>query len=118
MINLKGKTVFITGASSGFGKATAYKFAEHGCNLILCARRFNTLKKIEQDIKKKYKIKILSFELDVRKQKDVKNKIAKFPAEWKKIDILINNAGLSRGLNKIQDGVLLDWEEMIDTNVK
>ena len=118
MKNLKGKTVFITGASSGFGKATAYKFAEHGCNLILCARRFDKLKKIEQDIKKKFKIKILAFELDVRKQKDVKNKIAKFSTEWKKIDILINNAGLSRGLNKIQDGVLLDWEEMIDTNVK
>jgi NADP-dependent 3-hydroxy acid dehydrogenase YdfG len=92
MKNLKGKTVFITGASSGFGKATAYKFAEHGCNLILCARRFDKLKKIEQDIKKKFKIKILAFELDVRKQKDVKNKIAKFSTEWKKIDILINHA--------------------------
>ena len=118
MKNLKGNIVFITGASSGIGLSAAYKFAALGCNLILCARRFDRIKKLEKELLKKYKIKIFTFELDVRKQKDVKSKIGNFTVEWKKIDILINNAGLSRGLNKIQDGVLDDWEEMLDTNVK
>jgi len=118
MKNLKNKTAFITGVSSGFGKATAYKLAENGMNLIISARRFELIKKVAADIKKKYKVKVLPLKLDVRNYKEVKNTIKKLPAEWRKIEILINNAGLSRGLTKIQDGVLLDWEEMIDTNVK
>jgi NADP-dependent 3-hydroxy acid dehydrogenase YdfG len=118
MKNLKNKIAFVTGVSSGFGKATAYKLAENGMNLIISARRFELVKKVAADIKKKYKVKVLPLKLDVRNYKDVKNTIKKLPAEWRKIEILINNAGLSRGLTKIQDGVLLDWEEMIDTNVK
>jgi 3-hydroxy acid dehydrogenase / malonic semialdehyde reductase len=118
MKNLKGKTIFITGASSGIGKASAYKFAKLGANLIISARRIDRIKLIAEDLKKKYKIKIIAFKLDVRNQKEVQSKISKLPKEFKKIDILINNAGLSRGLNKIQDGVLKDWEEMLDTNVK
>jgi NADP-dependent 3-hydroxy acid dehydrogenase YdfG len=118
MKNLKNKTAFITGVSSGFGKATAYKLAENGMNLIISARRFELIKKVAADIKKKYKVKVLPLKLDVRNYREVKNAIKKLPAEWRRIEILINNAGLSRGLTKIQDGVLLDWEEMIDTNVK
>lgn len=118
MKSLKNKTVFITGASSGFGEATAYKLAGIGMNLIIAARRFDKIKKIANDIKKKYKVKVLALQLDVRKYSEVKKTIKDLPKEWRKIEVLINNAGLSRGLNKIQDGVLLDWEEMIDTNVK
>jgi len=118
MKNLNGKIALVTGASSGFGEATAFKLAENGMNLIICARRFDRIKKIANDIKKKYKVKVLPLELDVREQKDVKKVIKDLPKDWKKIEVLINNAGLSRGLNKIQDGVLLDWEEMIDTNIK
>lgn len=118
MKSLKNKIAFISGASSGFGEATAYKLAGIGMNLIICARRYEKIKKIADDIKKKFKVKVLSLKLDVRKQKDVVNAIKNLPDDWKKIEVLINNAGLSRGLNKIQDGVLLDWEEMIDTNVK
>lgn len=118
MKSLKNKIAFVTGASSGFGEATAYRLAGIGMNLIICARRFDKIKKIASDIKKKYKVKVLPLQLDVRKQKDVKKIIGNLSKDWKKIDVLINNAGLSRGLNKIQDGVLLDWEEMIDTNVK
>ncbi len=118
MKDLKNKIAFITGASSGFGEATAYRLAGIGMNLIICARRIDKLNKIASDIKKKYKVKVLSLQLDVRKHKDVKKAIGTLPKEWKKIEVLINNAGLSRGLNKIQDGVLLDWEEMIDTNIK
>jgi 3-hydroxy acid dehydrogenase / malonic semialdehyde reductase len=118
MKKLKNKIAFVTGVSSGFGKATAYRLAENGMNLIISARRFELVRKAANEIKKKYKVKVLPLKLDVRKYRDVKNAIRKLPEEWRKIEILINNAGLSRGLNKIQDGVLPDWEEMIDTNVK
>ena len=118
MKNLEGKTAFITGASSGFGKATAYRFAKLGMNLIIAARRIDRIDAIAKDLKKKFDVDVYSFKLDVRSYKQVKEKISKLPAKWKKIEVLVNNAGLSRGLNKIQDGVLLDWEEMLDTNVK
>lgn len=118
MKRLKNKIAFVTGASSGFGEATAYRLAGIGMNLIIAARRIEKIKKIANEIKKKYKVKVLPIQLDVRKQKDVKKVIGSLPEDWKKIEVLINNAGLSRGLNKIQDGVLLDWEEMLDTNVK
>jgi 3-hydroxy acid dehydrogenase/malonic semialdehyde reductase len=118
MKKLKGKIAFVTGASSGFGEATALRLAKIGMNLIICARRIDRVKKLANEIKKKYKVKVLAFQLDVRKQKDVVKAVKGLPKDWRNIEVLINNAGLSRGLNKIQDGVLLDWEEMIDTNVK
>ena len=118
MKKLKGKIAFVTGASSGFGEATAYRLAKIGMNLIICARRIDRIKKLADEIKKKYKVKVLALQLDVRKQKDVVKAVKSLPKDWRAIEVLINNAGLSRGLNKIQDGVLLDWEEMIDTNVK
>lgn len=118
MKSLKNKIAFITGASSGFGEATAHRLAGIGMNLVICARRYEKIKKIADDIEKKFNVKVLPLKLDVRKQNDVVNAVNNLPDEWKKIEVLINNAGLSRGLNKIQDGVLIDWEEMIDTNVK
>ncbi len=118
MKDISGKTAFITGASSGFGKSIAYKLASRGCNLIICARRLEKIKEIEADIKEKYRVKVFGIQLDVRSYESVKKAVAEFPPEWRKIDILINNAGLSRGLNKVQDGELMDWEEMIDTNIK
>lgn len=118
MKDISNKIAFITGASSGFGKATAYKLAGRGCNLILAARRYERLKKISADIKKKFGVDVLIFKLDVRSYKQVKEKISKLPTKWKKIEILINNAGLSRGLSKIHEGLISDWEEMLDTNVK
>ena len=118
MKNLKNKIIFITGASSGIGKASAYAFAKHGARLILAARRISRIKKIADELSKKYSIKVLPLQMDVQSYDEVKITIKKIPSEWKRIDILINNAGLSRGLNKIQDGILKDWEEMIDTNVK
>jgi len=118
MTNLKNKIVFITGASSGIGRSTAYAFAKHGAKLILAARRIGRIKKIAQEIMNKYSANVLPLKIDVQSYNEVKSTIKKIPPEWKKIDILVNNAGLSRGLNKIQNGVLKDWEEMIDTNVK
>lgn len=118
MKNLKNKIVFITGASSGFGKACAEQFAALGAKLLICARRAERIEKIAFELHRKFKIKVFAFQLDVRNREDVDDIIGGLPNEWRKIEVLINNAGLSRGLNKIQDGVLLDWEEMIDTNVK
>jgi NADP-dependent 3-hydroxy acid dehydrogenase YdfG len=118
MTNLKGKIVFITGASAGFGKAIAELFAEHKANLILAARRIDRLKKLSAELTKKYKVKVKILKLDVRNNDEVKKVISNLSKEWKKIDILINNAGLARGFNKVYEGKEDDWNEMIDTNIK
>ncbi|MCP4705826.1 MAG: SDR family oxidoreductase [candidate division Zixibacteria bacterium] len=112
------KLVFITGASSGIGQATAEIFAQNGDSLLLAARRLGRLEKLAAKLHKLYKNDIHCIRLDVRHQGEVEGKINALPAKWKKIDILINNAGLSRGLSKLHQGDLTDWEEMINTNVK
>lgn len=118
MASIKNKIVFISGATSGIGKACAYAFAGEGANLIISARREELVKEIAADIEQKFGVKVFAFQLDVRKKKDVLEKIAGLPEEWKKIDILINNAGLARGLNKLHEDDPDGWDEMIDTNVK
>ncbi|HJY64160.1 MAG TPA: SDR family oxidoreductase [Ignavibacteria bacterium] len=115
---MKNKTIFITGATSGIGLSCAGLFAEKGANLILAGRRKERLKEIETDLKKKFKTKSLIFQLDVRKYSSVKKAVDGLPEKWKNIDVLVNNAGLSRGLDKLHEGRLDDWEEMIDTNIK
>jgi len=118
MISMKNKIVFITGASSGIGLSGAEIFAREGARLILAARREKKLINLAKKMKSKYKTECLVIRLDVRHPNEVEQKIKNIPANWKKIDILINNAGLSRGLDKLHEGNLPDWEEMIDTNVK
>ena len=118
MESIKDKIVLITGASSGFGEACARLFAEQGTKLIIAARRDDRLKILAEELKTKYKTDMLVLKLDVRNNKEVDEAISKLPDEWKKIDVLINNAGLSRGLDKLHEGKIQDWEEMIDTNVK
>lgn len=118
MEKLTNKIVFITGATSGIGKACAFSFAEQGANLILCARRFELLKEIEKEIIEKFNVKVYSFKLDVRNHNDVIKAISEFPTEWKEIDILINNAGLGRNFSPLYLDNMDGWEEMIDTNVK
>ncbi len=118
MESIKNKIVLITGASSGFGEACARLFAENGAKLILAARRDEKLKSIAAELTGKYGVEIHTLKLDVRNSSDVKNAIEGLYENWKNIDILINNAGLSRGLDKLYEGKLEDWEEMIDTNVK
>ncbi len=114
MNELKNKTVLITGASSGIGEACARRFAQAGCRLILAARREERLKKLASELKVETHLLLL----DVRDRYAVEAAINELPKEWQKIDILLNNAGLSRGLDKIQDGNPDGWDEMIDTNVK
>ncbi|HHI02785.1 MAG TPA: SDR family oxidoreductase [candidate division Zixibacteria bacterium] len=112
------KIIFLTGASSGIGLACAEIFAQNGSRLLLAARRLDRLNKLAAKLEKQYKSDVCCIRLDVRHRGEVEDKINSLPAEWKKIDILINNAGLSRGLDKLHEGDLTDWEEMIDTNVK
>jgi NADP-dependent 3-hydroxy acid dehydrogenase YdfG len=114
---LKGKIVLITGASSGIGMYCAKAFAKKGAGLILAARRAERLKKLAAELKRSGSpVKVIT--LDVRKSSHVKKAIHSLPEKWKKIDILLNNAGLSRGLDLIHEGNEPDWEEMIDTNIK
>lgn len=117
--NLRDKIVFITGASSGIGRATARAFAAEGAKLLLCARRIERLNELEADLKKSIpSIQVHSVHLDVRNRAAVDRTLDALPEDWKQIDILVNNAGLSRGLDKLQEGLIEDWEEMLDTNVK
>lgn len=118
MLNLKGKIVFITGASSGIGEACAREFANLKANLILAARRKDRLKKLSDELENTNQIKVKCLEVDVRNFEDVQNKFNSLESSWKQIDILVNNAGLAKGLEKIYEGKLSDWDEMIDTNVK
>ena len=112
------KTIMITGATSGFGKAIAVRFAENGFNIIITGRRKELLNKLEKELQTVGNIKTLSLNFDVRKKDEVESVIGNLPEEWKKIDILVNNAGLAVGLSHIQDGDTDDWDRMIDTNVK
>ncbi|MGD8305454.1 MAG: SDR family NAD(P)-dependent oxidoreductase [Ignavibacteria bacterium] len=118
MSQLSNKTVFITGASAGIGKACAVAFAKSGATLLLAARRINKLNELANSLSKEYKVEIKSVEMDVRINDEVTEALSSLDNEWKKIDILINNAGLARGFDKIYEGKLTDWEEMIDTNIK
>jgi 3-hydroxy acid dehydrogenase / malonic semialdehyde reductase len=118
MESVKDKIVCITGASSGIGAACAQAFAREGSALILSARRAERLENLARTLREQYRISVHTVRLDVTRHKDVEKVFASLPAEWQAIDILVNNAGLSRGLDKLQDGKLQDWEEMIDTNVK
>jgi 3-hydroxy acid dehydrogenase/malonic semialdehyde reductase len=118
MTSLKGKTVFITGASSGIGRATAIAFAREGARLLLCARRLGPLEALRQTLTASGAPAVHVFELDVQKRSEVETAIANLPADWRDIDVLVNNAGLSRGLTKLYEDDPENWEEMIDTNVK
>ena len=115
---LAGKIIFISGASSGIGKACAEGFASAGAHLILCARNIEKVRELANELKDKYQIEVLTCKLDVQDKKAVNEVIDALPENWRKIDILVNNAGLARGLEKLQEGNTDDWDAMIDTNVK
>lgn len=109
--------IFITGATAGFGKAIAQKFSEAKWDIIINGRRKERLAQLEEELKANGS-KVMSLPFDVRNEQEVNNAIQQLPQEWKKIDVLINNAGLAAGSNLIQDGNSADWNTMIDTNVK
>jgi 3-hydroxy acid dehydrogenase/malonic semialdehyde reductase len=109
---------FITGATAGFGKAIAEIFAKNKYDVIITGRRKERLETFSQELKKKYQVNVLTLCFDVRQVKEVEQAIASLPDSWKKIDLLVNNAGLAVGYNPIQEGNTDDWDRMIDTNIK
>jgi NADP-dependent 3-hydroxy acid dehydrogenase YdfG len=112
------KTILITGATAGFGRAIARKFAENGHNLIITGRRKILLDELAKDLILTHQVDVLPLCFDVRKLSEVENAITSLKDKWRSIDVLVNNAGLAVGLNPIHEGVIDDWERMIDTNVK
>lgn len=114
----EGRTVFITGASAGIGAACARRFAASGARLLLAARRTARLQAVRDQLLSAGAPDVHILALDVRDRQQVADAIAALPAPWQAIDVLINNAGLSRGLEKLHEGNIDDWEEMVDTNVK
>ena len=113
---METKTVLITGATSGIGKATAYRLAQSKMQLIICGRRTEELDKIREDLSKLTSATSLCF--DVSDNQQVTTAIESLPEDFQNIDILINNAGNAHGLDKIQDGNTDDWDKMIDSNIK
>ena len=118
MPSIEKQTVLITGASSGIGMACAKVFAASGVKLILAARREKRLQTLATALKDEFGTETHVLSLDVCDRRQVKTQLTSLPEPWSNIDILVNNAGLSRGLNKLYEGSIQDWEEMIDTNVK
>jgi NADP-dependent 3-hydroxy acid dehydrogenase YdfG len=112
------KIALITGATAGIGKATVHKLAQNNFNLIITGRRNNLLEELKKELGIKYKCDVLSLNFDVRNKEEVDKMLDNLPEAWKKIDVLVNNAGLAAGMNPIQTGDIEDWEQMIDTNIK
>ncbi|MBC7904362.1 MAG: SDR family NAD(P)-dependent oxidoreductase [Gemmatimonadaceae bacterium] len=112
------RIVLITGATSGFGKATAIKFASEGFNCIITGRREERLKQLSEELSSRYSVDILPLSFDIRDRKAVQTAIESIPAQWQSINILINNAGLAAGRDYFEEASLDDWDNMIDTNVK
>jgi len=112
------KTAFITGASSGIGRATAEVFAQNGYRLILTARRAELLQETCRVLNEQYGTQCFPLVFDVRDAAAVQQAIDQLPTEWQDIDLLVNNAGKAKGLDPIQEGRMEHWEEMIDTNIK
>lgn len=112
------KIVFITGATAGFGKACADKFAANGYDLVLNGRRTERLQELAEKLEKKFNVAVLQLAFDVRDEKAVFDSISNLPLEWKNIDVLVNNAGLALGRDYFEEASLEDWNTMIDTNVK
>ena len=118
MNNLYGKTVFITGATKGIGRSCALAYAEKGANLILTARSSDLLDSLKEEVIRKYGVRVYTLVIDVRNSKDIETKVNLLPESFKKIDILINNAGLALGLDKVYLASPSDIDTVIDTNIK
>ncbi len=112
------KIALITGATSGIGEACAHQFAQQGYHLILIGRRDHLLEKIAHHLADKYAIEVKKIQADVRDKENINYVLETLPSHWKNIDVLINNAGLSRGLEPFDKGDTDDWDTMIDTNIK
>ncbi len=111
------RIVFITGATSGIGKATAEKFAENGDSLIINGRRKDRLDELKQALENRYKIDILCAAFDVRNREEVFENVNAFAGKWANVDILVNSAGLALGRDYFDEANIDDWDTMLATNV-
>ncbi|MBN2408268.1 MAG: SDR family oxidoreductase [Candidatus Aminicenantes bacterium] len=118
MDSLENKVVLITGASSGIGRSCARASAREGARLMLAGRRLQRLEDLAAELNLKLGEDVFFLDFDVRDQTAVERAVNGLPEKWKGVDVLVNNAGLARGLDKLHEGKLEDWEEMIDTNIK
>ncbi len=118
MTSLKGKTVVITGATAGIGRETAVLFAKQGANLVLTGRRRSRLEALKEMLERDDRIEVSIHAFDISDRVSCEDFIGAIPEKFREIDILINNAGVGRGMDKLHEGNVDDWEEMIDTNVK
>lgn len=110
------KIALITGATSGIGRAIAFRLAKEGYSLIVTGRRSEKLQEVAESLSKQTKVLPLVF--DVRRLEEVERNLKNLPEEWQDIDVLVNNAGLAAGMEPLQEGLIDDWERMIDTNIK
>lgn len=116
--SLSGQIALITGASSGIGAACAHALAEHHVRLILVARRADRLRELADELGRLGAPAVHTLQLDVRERDATRAALTALPPAWREVDILINNAGLGRGLDKLHEGSPEEWDEVIDTNVK
>lgn len=112
------KNVFITGATSGFGEAIAYRLAQHNVNMVITGRTEQKLKEVAQKIESTTQSKVLTLTFDVQDYAQCEKAISSIPEAFKPIDVLVNNAGLAVELNPVNAGAIEDWERMINTNIK
>lgn len=112
------KIAMVTGATSGIGEASAKILAQNGYNLVITGRRLDRLNALKKSIEAEFKTECLVLCFDIRSQKETEAAFTSMPKNWQQIDVLVNNAGLAAGLDPIQSGLLTDWEQMIDTNIK
>ncbi|MBL7033580.1 MAG: SDR family oxidoreductase [Candidatus Delongbacteria bacterium] len=117
MVSITGKTVLVTGASAGIGRACAREFARAGARVIIAARRLTRLQQLGEELQREFNADVLPFELDVTQPREVELLLERLPADWQEIDILVNNAGMARGVDKLHQADPADWEEMIATNI-
>lgn len=112
------KIVLVTGATSGFGRSIATRFAQEGNDVIITGRRGDRLLALKKELEHSFGAEILALQFDVRSEAEVRNAVEGLAGRWRNVDVLVNNAGLAAGLGPINEGVVDDWERMIDTNVK
>lgn len=118
MTRLKDKRVFITGASSGIGRACAEQFAREGAHLIICARRADRLQKLAESLSADYAVDVIPLAFDITDVQAIEKALASLPSSSRNIDILLNNAGMALGYDKLYEGNLAEWDQVIDTNIK
>ncbi len=112
------KIAIVTGATAGFGKAIAIRFAKQGYNLVITGRRSDRLTELARDLNDKYETETICLDFDVRDRDAVRENLESLPQEWRQPDVLVNNAGLALGRSPLDQGDYKDWDQMIDTNVK